>query len=217
VWYYWFLSSSVSSTSTSVTVSTVPADPTNYTRVYYDLNGFTKVQAVTGTVSNTFSSYDKSNLNYVYVLVKLVQAFVLIALVFSLVVATALALFLFDSVRNKILFAIGTKVARIVIALGALVVLISTIIAFLAFLGFTNSLNLDVANCVEGPCKFFAHSTTTTPDPTTGVSQTETWGPAAGWWIDLATIPVALLLLVVVIVNKFPLPIDSEASSGEAL
>ena len=45
----------------------------------------------------------------------------------------------------------------------------------------------------------------------------EEWVPQAGWYVVLSSIPVALVLLVVVFINKFPLPIDSEASSGEAL
>ncbi len=43
-----------------------------------------------------------------------------------------------------------------------------------------------------------------------------TWGPAAGWFLFLACIPLSLLLTIVAGLNNYPVPIDS-LGSGEAL
>lgn len=53
--------------------------------------------------------------------------------------------------------------------------------------------------------------------PAASLITRQNWGPVEGWYITLVTTLPCAILLLVVIMNKFPLPIDSEASSGESL
>jgi len=213
-WYTWtvtFNSKTTVSGSSSQTYSVL-----NYTKIFYDLDGTrteTKTTADTLATSSR-STHSRTGTPKIYATVKLAQSFVLIALILSFIVAVVLSVFLFDPIRNKVIFTFGMSLTRIIVVVIVFVALSSVIIAFLGFVGLTNAMKSDITSCSEGPCRSFSDSVTSTYSD---VSKLEEWGPSAGWYIVLSSIPVVLVLLVVVVINKFPLPIDSEASSGEAL
>ncbi len=74
----------------------------------------------------------------------------------------------------------------------------------------------------SGPCNKFVDSQTTSLGTYThlgavyNMNQSMNWGPAAGWFLFLACIPLSLLLTIVAGLNNYPVPIDS-IGSGEAL
>jgi len=213
-WYFWFVTWSERSSSTDVEVPTTTE--LNFTKVYYDLDGF-RTNAKTSDAqleTSSFQEYSRTGTPNTYSIVKLAQAFVVIALLLAFITSTILVVFLFDPIRNKVIFALGMTVTRVVLVLFVVLALISVVIAFLGFLGITEAFKEDQDSCSEGPCRKFIDEVQS--EVGTSVQLNE-WGAGAGWYITLASIPLTLLLLVVVVINKFPLPIDSEASSGEAL
>jgi len=213
-WYFWFVTWSSRSTSTSVDV---PATTElNFTKVYYDLSGYrTDVKASsTGLETSSFIEYSRTGTSNTYAIFKLAEAFTTIALILAFITFVALVVFMFDPIRNKVIFALGMTVTRVLLIVLVLLTLLSVVIAFLGFLGITEAFKEDQDVCNEGPCRKFVDSVRS--EFSTEVSLNE-WGAGPAWYITLASIPVTLLLLIVVVVNKFPLPIDSEASSGEAL
>jgi hypothetical protein len=147
---------------------------------------------------------------------KLSQAFVLIALILSFALAVTLAVFLLDPIRNKAIFALGMTLTRAILLVAGLLLVASVLIAFLGFLGISAAFKTDQNGCSEGPCRTFSGSVLSQYDSGAVVSATN-WGPQAGWYIALASTPISLLVIFLIAVNRFPLPIDSEASSGEAL
>jgi hypothetical protein len=209
--------SSATLTSTSTQV--------NSTKIYYDLNGVKTTVALLGTVrSSAFQNYASGT--SIRNITKTSQAFVLIALLSAFILLTLLFTFFFDRIRNKLIFAIGMTLTRVVAVAFAAIILLSIIIAFLVYLGVVKAFKDDSQNCVDGPCRKFVDTSSTVVSGTytlngvaTAGTFTETlnWGPIEGWYITLATTVPGIILLLVVVVNKFPLPIDSEASSGEAL
>jgi len=215
-------SSGTGSAGTSLTASTLQV---NSTKIYYDLNGIKTTIAIAGTVrSSTFQNYPQSN--SLRDVTKTSQAFVLIALLSGFVLLTLLFTFFFDRIRNKLIFAIGMTLTRVIAVAFAAIILLSVIIAFLVYIGVVKAFKDDSQNCVDGPCRKFVDSSNTDRTGTatingatvTGtITETLSWGPIEGWYITLATTLPAIILILVVVVNKFPLPIDSEASSGEAL
>jgi hypothetical protein len=86
----------------------------------------------------------------------------------------------------------------------------------LAFLGISAAFKIDQPFCSEGPCRDFSSSVSSTFDDGQTKSVTK-WGPDAGWYITLAAIPISVVMLYFISINKFPLPVIFEASSGEAL
>ena len=213
-WYFWFVTwSSRDSTST---VSTPASNELNFTKVYYDLSGFrtdTKTTADAREVS-AFTEYSRTANSNTYSIFKLAQAFDLIALVLSFITAVVLVLFMFDAIRNKIIFAFGMTVTRMIVIAHVLLALFAVVISFLGFLGITEAFKEDQDVCTEGPCRKFVDSVRSEYGNEVQLNE---WGAGPSWYVTLASIPVTLVLLIVVVVNKFPLPIDSEASSGEAL
>jgi hypothetical protein len=206
-----------SATSTIVTI--------NSTSSCYDLNGVTTdVRSATGSQTSKYTEYDSSSA--VWSTFKLMQAFVLIGLILAGLIAIFLILCFADSLRNKLLFVLGMNVLRIVLLAIALLILISMIIAFLGFLGITNSFSDDNQGCNRGYCRRFSDDTkadlgTSTvvvsgSSQTLAVTQSVNFGPHAGWYLVLACIPIAIILCVIVVLNKFPIPVDS-VGSGEAL
>jgi len=197
----------------------------NSTKVYYDLNGQKTTFAVQGTVrTSQFSNYASGS--SIRNVTKTSQAFVLIALIGGFILLTILFTFFFDRIRNKLIFAIGMTLTRLIAVAFAGIILISVIIAFLVYIGIVKAFKDDSTGCVDGPCRKFVDSSSTTVVGTATingavvsgtVNQNLSWGPIEGWYITLSTTVPAIILLLVVVVNKFPLPIDSEASSGEAL
>jgi len=215
-----------SSTSGSAGASlTATTTQLNSTKIYYDLNGVKTTVSVAGTVrSSTFQNYPSGN--SLRDVTKTSQAFVLIALIAGFILLTLLFTFFFDRIRNKLIFAIGMTLSRLIAVAFAALILLSVIIAFLVYIGVVKAFKDDSQNCVDGPCRKFVDSSSTDRTATTTingatvtgtVTETLAWGPIEGWYITLATPLPAIILVLVVVVNKFPLPIDSEASSGEAL
>merc|ERR1711881_734547 len=80
----------------------------------------------------------------------------------------------------------------------------------------------DNSTCSIGPCQKFTSSVQTEAgnESVDGVNSritlTTSWGPEAGWYLVLASIPISLFGLIVVVLNKFPIPVDS-MGTGEAL
>lgn len=228
----WYHQSDVYHRATTAGTVTTTSEPTaltntvelNYTKVYYDFEGFTvETKVSAGTIDSTFNTYSARSGASIKSVVQTSQAFTLIALVTSFVVSVLLSLFLFDRIRNKFIFSLGMTFTRVFVSILALLIAASLIIAFLGFLGVTSAFQAELGTCTEGPCRSFSDSLKTEGLIDVSSSQnyklirTQEWGPDAGWYIDLAAIPISIVLLAVVVINKFPLPIDSEASSGEAL
>merc|ERR1711916_161352 len=69
-------------------------------------------------------------------------------------------------------------------------------------------------NCPHGPCRRFADSVRS---ETGSVSTSNEWGPSTGWFVNLVNIVLAVTTLLFVVTTKIPMPVDSEAASGEAL
>jgi hypothetical protein len=208
--------------ASSLTAST---SQINSTKIYYDLNGIKTIISIAGTIrSSTFQNYPLGNA--LRDITKTSQAFVLIALLSGFILLVLLFTFFFDRIRNKLIFAIGMTLTRVIAVLFCGIILISVIIAFLVYIGVVKAFKDDTQNCVDGPCRKFVDSSSTDRVGTAtingqSVSGTITeslnWGPIDGWYITLSTTLPAIILTLVVVINKFPLPIDSEASSGEAL
>jgi hypothetical protein len=214
-WYSWNTTFNSVTTSASGS-SAVTYQQINSSKMYYDLDGIrTEIKRTNDAIATTTrTEYSRTAMPKVFATVKLAQAFVLIGLILSFIVATLLLVFVFDPIRNKVIFSFGMTLTRFILLILVLLTLASVIIAFLGFVGLTNAFKADNQDCNDGPCRVFSSSVTSQFGTT---SRLEEWGPQAGWYVVLSSIPVALILLVVVFVNKFPLPIDSEASSGEAL
>jgi len=215
---------SAASRSASNPDSLIDTSELNFTKVRYDLEGFTvESKTSAGTIDKEFFTYNSRTGSDVRNVFKTSQAFVIIALVIAFVLSVLLSLFFFDRIRNKFIFSFGMSVTRVFVAVLALLAAISTAIAFLVFLGVTQAFEEELVTCTEGPCRAFIDTIRTEglKDTSDNVEydliRTQQWGPEAGWYLTLAAIPTSVLLLAVVVLNKFPLPIDSEASSGEAL
>jgi MFS family permease len=193
----------------------------NQTKIYYDLTGLKTTFSVSGSVqTSTFQNYPSNdNLRNI---TKTSQAFVLMALIAGFILLVLLFTFFFDRIRNKLIFAVGMTLTRLVAVAFCALITISVIIAFLVYIGVVQAFKQDSNGCVDGPCRSFVSSSSTTSQGTVNgqaatITQTLTWGPIEGWYITLGTTVPAVILMLLVVVNKFPLPIDSEASSGEAL
>jgi hypothetical protein len=229
-----FTRSILPTTSTS-TSSNVPTSGTstytlNTTTVAYTLEGIkTQVSVISDattlrqSIVESYSTYDSNSGGYVKGYFKTSQAFVVIVLVVSFVLTVLLTLFQLDRVRNWFIFSIGMSFTRIAVTLLAALVLLSSVIAFLSFLGLPSGFKDEIPNCTDGPCREFAASTKQPElveiqgSSSYTLVSSRAWGPVEGWFIVLGIIPTAVVLLALIVLNKFPLPIDSEASSGEAL
>jgi hypothetical protein len=224
----------IAPTSTTTNVN-VPTSGTatysmNTTTVAYTLEGIkTQVSVISDpttlrqNIVESYTTFDSNSGGFVRGYFKTSQAFVVIVLVVSFVLTVLLTLFQLDRVRNWFIFSVGMSFTRIAITLLAALVLLSSVIAFLSFLGLPSAFKEEIPNCVDGPCREFSSSTKFADlIETQGVNtytlvNTRSWGPVEGWFIVLGIIPVSVVLLALIVLNKFPLPIDSEASSGEAL
>jgi len=222
-WYNYDETFQATSTNQSTGANTITT--INYTRSCFDLVGATTTtRGSTGPETSTFAEYDSSS--SLHSTFKLCQAFVLIGLILSGLLAIFLVLAFADAIRNRLLFAVGMNVVRLSLLVLALFILISMIIAFLGFLGITNAFSDDQANCNRGYCRRFADDTKSDlgvravvisgVTQNLAVTQAVTFGPNAGWYLVLACIPLAIILCALVVVNKFPIPVDS-VGSGEAL
>ena len=201
----------------------------NYTQTNFDMFGQTvHVQSantkIVRTTQQTYAQLGASNVNQQF---KIQQAFVLIALLTAGLLFVAHTLYFFDGFRNKILFFVGITALRTILIIALLIVVASEIIAFLAFLGLSDKVASDSPNCLSGPCQKFSDSVTTQLGQSTldigteasvavALQQIASWGPTAGWYLVLATIPLTVLATIIVVINRFPIPVDS-LGTGEAL
>jgi hypothetical protein len=188
--------------------------------------------------SSTYVEYSKDSMSAVWNLVKLAQGLAILALILSAIAFLLLLLCFASSIRNKLLFWLGMNVMRVIFFTLAFIIVICLVATFLAFLGITDAFDSDLDYCNVGYCKRFqdrsysralsASAATYTLNAKTAAltstgatfyqgEETFTFGPAAGWYLILAAIPCSVLLLIVVAVNKFPIPVDSNSAFGEAL
>jgi hypothetical protein len=197
----------------------------NHTKTCYDLEGAsTDFYVNGGSHTARFLPYDSSS--SVWSIFKLVQSFVLIALILAGILSFFLVVCFAASVRNRLLFMVGMNVLRMIMLLIAVMILISLIIAFLGFLGITKAFDDDTPSCNNAQCRRFSDSvkedrgtqvaTNNQVTTTVSVTRLQDFGPDAGWFLTLAMIPIAILLCICVGMNKFPIPVDS-VGSGEAL
>jgi len=175
--------------------------------------------------TSTFSEYDSNDA--AFKIIKIAQAFTLIALIISAILALILALVFVDAIRNKLLFIAGMTVIRMALVFLGLIVVISLVTAFLGLLGINDAFSDDIPSCQMGYCRRFRDTVDddlgvqtftdqTGTSVTRFVTRSVSWGPDAGWYIVLACIPLAVFLALLLIVNKFPIPVDS-VTIGEAL
>jgi hypothetical protein len=203
-------------TSASVVSQSNPKTVLNSTSYLYSLQGITtKTISNQRVETNSFNFYVDASARFS--IVKLSQAFTLIALIVSALLTIVLTLNFFSSFRDKLIFTIGATVLRNIIVVSGILIVISVVIAFLAWTGITQAFASDIPNCITGPCLKFVDSETSSTANTAGVvTRDVSWGPAAGWYLVLACIPVSIIFTIVVTLNKYPIPIDS-IGTGEAL
>ena len=215
-WFFWsstFTQKSANAQTTNVVTTTL-----NSTSVMYDLIGTRTTTQNSGSIASveSYKVLESTTNPNIFATFKLSQAFVLIALILSFFLVVILAVFLLDPIRNKAIFALGMTLTRAIMLVVGLLLVASVLIAFMGFLGISAAFKADQTGCTEGPCRAFAGSVNSQYDNGAVTSNTA-WGPQAGWYIALASTPISLLVVALIAINRFPLPIDSEASSGEAL
>lgn len=191
----------------------------NQTTIMYDLIGFRTITQRSGSKAKvqSYKSHTVADMPSVAAIFRVCTAFILIALIVSLSVSIIQLIFLNEYIRNKFLFLVGMSNFRFALLAASVLIVISTVIALLAFLGISTAFKLEQSVCSEGPCRDFSSSVTSVFDDGAIKSVTR-WGPNAGWYITLASIPLSVILLFFVANNRFPMPaIDDGASSGEAI
>jgi hypothetical protein len=230
----------VTGSSTAATSDTLLYNRTDVTWNLQQRTTSTYFDRKATSVASTYTS-DQA----IFSIIKLVQAFAITALLLSGILSIYFVLVFFAGFRAKIVYSWGATGARRIAMLTSLFVVISVVIAFLATTGITQALKTDNPICTDGknyiafiptasyysarahffcagPCNKFVDSQTTSLGTYThlnvvyNMNQNMTWGPAAGWFLFLACIPLSLLLTIVAGLNNYPVPIDS-IGSGEAL
>jgi hypothetical protein len=197
----------------------------NSTKQTWSMEGVTKrVRPTGGVETSTFTEYDTTS--SVWSTMKLMQAFVLIALILAGLLSIFLVICFACAIRNQLLFMLGMNVLRISLLVVASLILVSLIIAFLGFLGINNAHSDDNPGCTKGYCRRFADSSKEDLGTQTltinGVASSgsvvvaRSWGAVEGWYLVLGCIPIAIVLAIIVVINKFPIPVDS-VTIGEAL
>jgi hypothetical protein len=221
-WYVWDHSFSLRSADDTLNPSSgmnavVSVSTLNQTTIVYDLIGFRTSTMKSGSKAKlqSYKTHSLSEMPSVASIFRVCTAFVLIALILSLAVSVIQLIFLNEYIRNKLLFLVGMSNFRISLISVSGLIIVSTLIAMLAFLGISAAFKIDQPFCSEGPCRDFSSSVSSSfDDQTKSVTK---WGPDAGWYITLSSIPLSVVLLYFISINKFPLPMVFEASSGEAL
>merc|ERR1712196_515806 len=146
----WYAQADVYHRSTDSSASSpdslIDTSELNFTKVRYDLEGFTvESKTSAGTIDKEFFTYNSRTGSDVRNVFKTSQAFVIIALVIAFVL----------SVLLSFIFSFGMSVTRVFVAVLALLAAISTAIAFLVFLGVTQAFEEELVTCTEGPCRAF--------------------------------------------------------------
>jgi len=215
----WYQSADVTNlvTSSSVVAQSNPKTIISSTTFLYSLQGITTKTSTNNqkVQTNTFNLYVDGSARFS--IVKLSQAFTLVALIVSALLSILIALNFFASFRDKLIFTIGATLLRKLIVVSGILIVISVVIAFLAWTGITQAFANDIPNCITGPCLKFVDSESNSTITALGTEVRDiAWGPTAGWYLVLACIPVSILFTIVVTLNKYPIPIDS-IGTGEAL
>jgi len=200
----------------SLVYQSVPKKILNSTSYLYSLQGVTtKTVSKQQVENNSFNFYVDASARFS--IVKLSQAFTLIALIVSALLAIVLTLNFFASFRDKLIFTLGATLLRNIVVVSGILIVISVVIAFLAWTGITQAFAADIPNCVSGPClKFVDSETSVYASSTNTITRDVSWGPASGWYLVFACIPVSIVFTIIVTLNKYPIPIDS-IGAGEAL
>lgn len=177
----------------------------NSTTRYYDLNGMsariTGINNVITAESRIEYSQNQMPMPRLSATFKLVQAFVLIALALSIVIIAVLLIFVYDPIR----FAYGNIFKRNILRVLVFLKLVSVVAALLGLLGLPDAFKADRPDCVDGPCRVFSDSARIRFG---GEESQYSWGPDAGWYIILCSIPTTLLLFLVVFFNHMPLTLS---------
>jgi len=220
-WYQYTEEFKSANAASATTATSVSETTFNSTHIHWSMEGVTRqIKPTVGAETNTFTAHDSSTA--VWSTFKLMQAFVLIALIVAGILTIFLVVCFACAIRNQLLFMLGMNVLRIALLAIAALILVSLIIAFLGFLGITNSFSDDIPGCNIGYCRRFQDSTKedigtlSVNGVSSAVSVQRSFGPIEGWFLVLACIPVAIILTIIVVVNKFPIPVDS-VTIGEAL
>ena len=143
-------------------------------------------------------------------------AFSIIALIVASVLGLNLLLIFFSVVRNYYIKSCGMSSLRLTFGALALGILASNIIALLGFLGVTQGFKDDIISCSDGPCRIFSGAATAQFGEG-AVTQYTNWGPEGGWYVTIASIIVSVALCLSIATLRFPIPFDTDDSSGEAL
>merc|ERR1711916_196665 len=159
----------------------------NYTKLFFDFEGQTQqIKDASARVTNAFTSYGDLGASNVEDVFQLAQAFTLIPLLLVGILLLIHILYFFDAVRNKVLFWVGLTSLRVILVVTLVLIVVTE----------AGNESVDSVN--------------------SRITLTTSWGPEAGWYLVLASIPVSLFGLIVVVLNKFPIPVDS-MGTGEAL
>jgi hypothetical protein len=222
-WYVWDHTFSLRSADEALNQQSgmnavVSVTSLNQTTIVYDLIGFRTSTMKSGSKAKMqgYKSHSLTEMPSVATIFRVCTAFVLIALILSLAVSVIQLIFLNEYIRNKLLFLVGMSNFRISLISVSVLIIVSTVIAMLALLGISAAFKIDQPFCSEGPCRDFSSSVSSVYDDGAVKSVTK-WGPDAGWYITLASIPLSVIVLYCLAINKFPMPVIFEAASGEAL
>jgi hypothetical protein len=156
-------------------------------------------------------------LSQVVAFFRLSFAFSIIALIIASILGLNLLLIFFSVIRNYYIKSCGMSTLRYLLGALALAILVSNIIALLGFLGVTQGFSDDLNqnSCSDGPCRIFSGSSQAQFGAE--ISLYSNWGPEAGWYVTIASIVVSIALCVSIATMRFPIPFDTDDSSGEAL
>ena len=157
-------------------------------------------------------------LSQVVAFFRLSFAFSIIALIIASILGLNLLLIFFSVIRNYYIKSCGMSTLRYLLGALALAILVSNIIALLGFLGVTQGFSDDLTrnSCSDGPCRIFSGSSQAQFGDGT-VSLYSNWGPEAGWYVTIASVVVSIALCISIATLRFPIPYDTDDSSGEAL
>jgi len=196
----------------------------NYSNIFYNGTGYRIVSRTSAQVAakqeatSLYYNWGGENAGYAKVVpfFRLSFAFSIIALIVASVLGLNLLLIFFSVVRNYYIKSCGMSSLRLIFGALALGILASNIIALLGFLGVTQGFKDDIISCSDGPCRIFSGATTSQFGEG-AVTQYTNWGPEGGWYVTIASIIVSVALCFSIATLRFPIPFDTDDSSGEAL
>ena len=147
----------------------------------------------------------------------LVLAFSIIALIIAGFLSFNLLLLFFSPCRNNYIKACGMSTLRWLLSGLVFGIWASNVISLLGFLGVTAAFSSDLTStCNDGPCRIYSGSATAQFGDGI-VSYYANWGPEAGWYVTIASVVISTALFFAIATLRFPIPYDTDDSSGEAL